>query len=49
MGQLARNSEGPTNSDIPKSLTRRFEVTILPRATEIPRKLREVRANGIIY
>ena len=35
-----------TAPNIPKSLTRRFEVTLLPRLSEKPRKLREVRANG---
>lgn len=49
MAQLAASSvEGTnaSNSGIPKSLTRRFEVTIIPRAVEAVRKLREVKSNG---
>jgi hypothetical protein len=45
---LQTAGEGPAASapSIPKSLTRRFEVTILPRLSDKPRKIREVRAGG---
>ena len=37
----------PTASDIPNFLVRRFEVSIIPSASTKPKKLREVKADGI--
>jgi hypothetical protein len=46
LSHLGTGDEASLSSAIPKSLTRRFEVTVIPRASEAVRKLREVKANG---
>jgi hypothetical protein len=39
-------AEHSTLLELPKSLTRRFEVVIIPESHERPRKLREIKAQG---
>mmetsp|Transcript_5081 Transcript_5081/g.7769 ORF Transcript_5081/g.7769 Transcript_5081/m.7769 type:complete len:734 (+) Transcript_5081:104-2305(+) len=47
VGGGQREGEQPIVPDIPRSLTRRFEVTITPRQSEKAKKLREIKAHDI--
>ena len=45
-GLGAEQGGQPFQNDLPKRLTRRFEVAIIPPQSERPRNIREIKATG---